>query len=150
MAKKDTELVLLGVPELHRALKDFDVSVHKKVIRYAVRQAAKPVLDAARRLVPVRTGALKRSLRIRALRRQRKRTSIGVQVVTGRDFFKGDTYYGGMVEFGTRHMAPRPFLRPARDQAKDQAIAAFRSALLPGLQREIERLEKKARKANGV
>lgn len=150
MAKKGVDLVLLGVPELHRALKDFDKAVHKKVIRYAVRQAAKPVLDEARRLVPVKTGALRKSLRIRALKRQRKRTSIGVQVVTGEEFFKGDTYYGGFLEFGTKRMAPKPFLRPARDRAKDRAIVEFRSALLPGLQREIERLEKKARKANGV
>lgn len=40
-----------------------------------------------------------------------------------------DVYYGHMVEHGTSHSAPRPFLIPAMEDSKDAAAALVTAAL---------------------
>jgi HK97 gp10 family phage protein len=39
-------------------------------------------------------------------------------------------WYGHLVEFGTVHSAPRPFLIPATEDGRDDAVAAVRAALV--------------------
>ncbi len=46
-------------------------------------------------------------------------------VIAGDD----EVFYGHMVEFGTRHSAPHPFLVPAFEDGKREATAAVRAAL---------------------
>lgn len=133
-------VVMTGLRELDRNLARLSDKMQKKLVRSAVRKAAKPVLDRAKELVPTDTGDLRRSLKIRALKRSRRRSTIGVQVVTGVDFFKGEQYYGGMIEFGTSKMNAKPFLRPAADQSKGKARLIFRQELRSGIIRETRKL----------
>lgn len=114
-----------------------------KIIRPALRAASNEFLTAARANVPVKTGALKRSLVVRSGKRSRR--AIRVLVQTGAGFFTGPTYYGGFVEYGHRvgkrslGMARRfvrgvHFVRRAyeqrRESAKARALAEIRAALL--------------------
>lgn len=137
---KQAQFVVTGLAELDAALHQMSNAVHNKVVRKAVRQAAKPVLKEARRLVPVKTGALRKSLKIKSAKRSRKRTSIGVEVVTGKQFFTGDTYYGGMIEFGTKYIKPRSFLRDAAKAKENEAVSVFRQELRDGIEREAAKL----------
>lgn len=41
----------------------------------------------------------------------------------------GDTFYWRFLEFGTQHIAARPFLRPAIDENKAVAVDKFASAI---------------------
>ena len=81
-------------------------------------------------LVPVDKGALRRSLKIRALKRSRKnKHTVGVRVVTGEDFFKGEQFYGAFLEFGTALISARPFLRPAHDRNKGTVKSIFQQQI---------------------
>ncbi len=61
------------------------------------------IVTTAKRLAPVRTGAL--------------RNSIGYQVKDGKLYVYADTPYAGFVELGTYKMKAQPYLRPAMDSA---------------------------------
>lgn len=62
-------------------------------------EAAEEIKDYAKTLCPVRSGAL--------------RDSIDIQK-EGDDYTIGsDLPYSGIVEYGTMHQAPQPFMRPA-------------------------------------
>jgi len=49
----------------------------------------------------------------------------GVYVVAGDD----EHWYGHFLEFGTRHSAPHPFLIPALEESRAEAVALGREAL---------------------
>ncbi len=108
------ELDERDVRRVEKLFRGMEAKLVKKLQRKAIRQAAKVVAEEAKRIVPVDTGALKRSIKVRALKRSRKnRGRVGARVVTGKGTFRGKTYYGGMVEYGTSRMMARPFMRTA-------------------------------------
>lgn len=105
-------IIVTGDKKLDRALRHLEKNVQRKFARKAMRKAAKDViLPEARARVPVDTGALERSLVVRAARRSRR--GIGVEVRTRDGLFAGDEFYGGFQELGTKHMPADPYLRPA-------------------------------------
>lgn len=71
-------------------------------MRKATRAAAKHVLELARQFVPVDEGDLEASLTVRAMKGRRRRGTVGASVLTREGMFRGDEFYGGFVEFGTR------------------------------------------------
>lgn len=110
----DNVNLLADVRELDRKLKQLPDKVRKTGGRKATRAAAKIVLEDAKRLVPYDTGLLESSLKVRARKRSRKnKNTVGHAVVTGEGFFKGETFYGGFLELGTKHIDADPYLRPA-------------------------------------
>lgn len=70
------------------------------------------VLAEARRLAPVLTGTLRRSLTVVEVRNARGQTEYRV----GWDLSIAE--YGPAVEFGTEDTAPQPHLRPAANKVK--------------------------------
>lgn len=86
--------------------------------RHEVLQAAAFAIQAhAKNIVPVRTGTLKASIQVWP--EGHNRYAVGTTVV-----------YAPYVEFGTRYMAARPYLRPAAQMVADRlgnlASIAFR------------------------
>jgi len=101
----NVQLTFDGDKELAKMFDQLPVTLQKKAMRKAAREAAKVVHQDALELVPKRTGALRASLKVRAAKfRSRKegRTKVGSAVITSDGFFKGDQYYGGFLEFGTK------------------------------------------------
>ena len=134
--------VITGDKELDKVFALFEPKLRKKIARKAVRKAAKPVRDTAVARVPVRPrgthpkdrppGNLKRSIKVRALKRSRRnKHTVGVQVVTGEGFFKGETFYGAFIEFGTKRITKKPFMRPAHDENKGTVRAVFIREIRP-------------------
>ena len=74
----------------------------------AVRYAAQVTKERAQQMAPVRTGALRESLRITGSRLTRRVTA--------------KTPYSMYVEFGTTTQAPQPFLYPAGDKGEEVLI----------------------------
>jgi HK97 gp10 family phage protein len=71
------------------------------VLRKATRRAAKTIiLPAVKDAIPVDTGDLEDALQVRAIKGKRGR--IGHTVGFPDPLFKGDTFYGGFLEFGYR------------------------------------------------
>jgi HK97 gp10 family phage protein len=138
---------VVGGRELQRALQQLESKTRARFARQGMRKGMKLVLAEARAKAPVRTGRLKKSLRIKAAKR-RKKATISIRLAAGEGDFKGDTFYGSFLEYGyhatpryplqafgekiwvsgkrgstpTKWMPPRPFMRPALDNQGPKAI----------------------------
>lgn len=122
----DFGIKMTGFKKLDRQLRKLPGPMAKKALRKGLRAGAKIIQAEAKVRVPKVTGALRKSIRVRAARK--RRGTVGVTVTTGQkdNAFVGDTYYGGMVEFGTSRMTARPFMQPAFDAKKQQALDVIR------------------------
>ena len=119
-----------GYPELERRLNAFEGKHIKATLRKATRSAGKKVLEIAKRLAPRLTGALAASLKVRSVKRRRSnKGDIGVSVQTSAGWFKGDQFYAAFIEFGTRFIESRSYMRQAVIDAAPQAQLEFRTAL---------------------
>lgn len=123
---------ITGVKELDKAFESFEPKLQKKIGRKAARAAAKPVLESARSHVPIDFGTLHDSLKIKALKRSRKNKHIaGVRVLTGEESFKGETFYGAFIEFGTSTIQGRGFMRLAHDENRENVRQIFVNTIKP-------------------
>lgn len=95
-----------GGAELAAALREFPVKFEVQVMGAALREGAKEIETRAKQHVPVRTGKLRDSIKIRR-RTAKARGFINLQVVAG-DRKKGGAFYAHMVEFGTQPHEIRP------------------------------------------
>jgi HK97 gp10 family phage protein len=86
------------------------------------RKAADDVADGARENVAVRTGDLRNAIHV-------EHRGVGEYAVVAGD---DKAWYGLLVEHGTRHNPPRPFLHPAAENAR-AGIQAWGVATLKGL-----------------
>lgn len=129
-------VTITGMEALVARLKALPLKVQRRVVRPAMREAGKVVLEAARNTVPIgETGRLSRSLKVRAKKRTRKGT-IGVNVTAGASLFSGPAYYGGFVEFGTRKMVGRHFMQEAFQRSAASSNAAACDKIAAGIERE--------------
>lgn len=87
------------VQDLLRKLANMPAKIAKKILREESRRAAKDHLLAhARSLTPNRSGLLRRSIKVVAMKRSR--VAVGVRVaMTSKKWTK--QFYGGFVEYGT-------------------------------------------------
>lgn len=99
MARKAT-IVLTGSDSLNRKLLELTSVQAKSAIRSAARPALQPTLQAARALCPARDGKLRRSIKIRAIRRSRTRVGMRLTTSGSDNAFSGKTFYGGFIEWG--------------------------------------------------
>lgn len=83
-------LLLTGVKELDKALRQLEPKMQKKAIKKATRVAAKKVLANTRSLTPKDTGAMSRSFSVRSVtRRTKKKTGVikqGMNKKTGHKY----------------------------------------------------------------
>lgn len=123
-----------GIREIERHLKRMSFKYSREIVREALWQGASPVLKRAKELVPVREGkaggTLKKTLH-RA--RQRKRRIWDTENVFIKHRKPG-AYYAHLVEFGTRHSEPRPYMIPATKQTQGSA----RRIMVDHLRKELK------------
>jgi len=134
--------VRFGVAKFDRKLKALETRLQRKVVRQALRAGARVIAAEAKANAPVgKTGALKDSIRVWALKRSRRR--IGVKVGSSIHAYKGDQFYGAFLEFGTSKMDPKPWLAPAIEAKKGEATRIVDQTLAAGIEREIKALRGK-------
>jgi len=136
------ELNVKGLSDLNKLLNEFPAKVEGNIMRGAMRAGAKVFEDRAKQLVPVKSGSLRDSIKVRT-RSKRGRVSATVSA--------GDkkAFYAHMVEFGTaQHFIKpksrkslffaglamdvvdhpgaksKPFMRPALDGGQTEAVNA--------------------------
>jgi HK97 gp10 family phage protein len=138
-----------GLKELDRALQQLPDRIASNGLRASVYAGAKVVRDEAKLRAPKAAkslgpdqpppGTLKRSVimkQIRELSGQDRQTFF-VTVRHGKKHRKQgkkgnlsqDAWYWRFIEFGTRKMAARPFLRPALDSKRVEAAMAMKKRL---------------------
>jgi HK97 gp10 family phage protein len=93
-------IVLTGDAVLNKKLTYLKGANVKKAIRKASRAALKPLAAATKTAAPRRTGQLRRSIKVKALRRTRK--SVGARVTTERGYYAGlgEAFYAKFIEWG--------------------------------------------------
>lgn len=130
MAVKSPMFVISGEKELDRKIRQLVMGDGPKSVngaaRKATRAAAKIVLDDAKSLVAVDTGKLESSLTVRTASRASKRKNfIGHAITTREGFFESGRFYGGYLEYGTKHMEADEYLRPALYGNESQVRSVF-------------------------
>ena len=123
------EFELEGLRELERAIEAMPAGLHAQVMGAATQAMAREVAKEARKLVPVRTGALKASIRVRRFRERFR----------GRQYRSAAGVYAGgpgarhapLIEYGTFLVPANPFMRTAIMNTRNAQHAAFvRSATM--------------------
>jgi len=136
---------VLGEKELIKAMNKIPFAVKKNKFFMAVfRQAAKPIIEAARSNIKNDTGNLKKSIKAFSTRASRKLPAlyVGPKATGGsakKNSNRGGGYYGAIVEYGSVHSQPKPFMRPAWESKKGQAG----DLLLEGAKAIVEKVLKK-------
>jgi HK97 gp10 family phage protein len=134
-----------GLRECEEALMALPLATSKNVLRRALRKAAEPIEKSAEARVQKRTGKLGASITVgtKLSKRQRRaaaETKTGVEVYVG----AGPLPHAHMLEFGTAHQAPEPFLRPAVDANGKLVIEIFRDDVKAEISKAVQRLQRKA------
>lgn len=139
-----------GMAELAKNLREIPAQLSTKVMRGALHAAGDVIANAAEATAPVRTGQLREDI-VTKVYVSGDLSFNSVRVGPGYDRNKlpvrkrgahagrADTsaspgVYGKFLEFGTRHMAARPWLRPAFELSKEEAVNVFISYIRAGLQ----------------
>jgi HK97 gp10 family phage protein len=127
----------LDMSDLHRNLAALEPAVRRKVLGGALKKAAEPIRAAAERNAPVLTGKLRDNIVVR-LERQGRFAKMGVagRSALARVGFTKAASHGTLQERGTKHHAAQPFLRPAFDAEKDNAVRIARQEIGAALERQ--------------
>jgi len=102
------EIKIEGLGEIQDVLKRFPAEI-KTAVQRVLEYETVQIAERARQLAPVRTGALRAS--IYTVTRDFLSVALGAAV-----------YYAGFVEYGTRKMAARPYLRPAIEEKRQELL----------------------------
>lgn len=124
---------------LLKTLNQLPTRIQKNVMVGAIRSGANIVRDEARRLVPVDTGNLKKS--IATIRRKGDRNTVQFSVTPSKGG-KNDGWYAHFLEFGTSKMSAKPFLRPALDSKQDEVLQATKEYIAKRLPDEVEKAKR--------
>jgi HK97 gp10 family phage protein len=152
-----------GLAELRAALRELPQRIARNVLRGAVSAGAAVIRKEAKARAPLYTGkvaeghpppgTLKRAIYQKQINELSSLTNqvFFVGVRHGKKYQKQgkkgdksqDAYYWRWVEFGTSKMAARPFMRPAFEAKKNEAVAAIKTYLTDRIAKEVAELPKK-------
>ena len=167
-----TEIRIRGLNEINTALRQLPGRMDKKLLDRGLIEGAKLIRDDARARVPLLQhpdprrlrGTIQKAIRAGRVRPEgRYRATVWVRVrpLTRRQMarFKKkrgsggqnnprDPYYWAWVEFGTSKMSARPFMRPAFESKKLEAVHTAVDTLRPLVEAEIAKLGAFSRSLN--
>lgn len=124
---------ITGLEDLFSNLDKLNRSARNQVIRQALEESAKPVLNEARRRVPVDTGKLRDSLVIDEPVLSFKGSG-SIRILASHNL---GGFHAHLVELGTSRQSAQPFLRPALRNTRKQQRAAFVEAVNDGIRKAI-------------
>lgn len=123
---------VVGLQELKAKFAEMPTKVGNRILRTALRTAGKTYLAAVKTESPKLTGLLRRSLKLRAMKRKAGRVGLFVAPKSGMfDSKKG--YYPAVVEYGKRR------LRRASNQHRKQKGGSFIIPPNPYMKRAFEK-----------
>lgn len=141
------EIRLEGLQEIKRILADLGPKIEREVMQKALFDGARVIRDEAQRRVPVKSGTTQRNIFMRRSKRDKPGAFVTVrklnaneikalkakQLLTRKRTLRADPadpFYWRFIEFGFVHrggtrVAARPFLRPAFEATRVQAVEAI-------------------------
>jgi HK97 gp10 family phage protein len=132
-----------GIEECEAALNELTNATARNVLRRALTKAAEPVETAAKRFAPVNQGVLRSDIVTSTQLTKSQRNDSpkkGTTVYVGVSGRRGP--FAHLLEWGTAHSAPHPFMRPAWDSNAGAVLAIF----IRELRAEIEKAKERARR----
>ena len=135
--------------KLIETLQTLPKNIQKNVMVGAVRAGTNVVRDEARRLAPVDTGNLQKSIATIQNTSRNDRFSmvksnpnvISFSVTPSRGG-KYDGWYAHFFEFGTSKMNARPFLRPAFESQQDEVLQVTKEYIANRLPGEVQKAKR--------
>lgn len=144
---------IAGLDQLARVLRELPPAIERKRLAKPVSDAAALIRDEAKRLAPVAIevgkgdpppGTLKAAILLAHIPGDRLTATYAVWVRHGKKFQRmgksgaknGDAFYWTFVEFGTSKMHAQPFMRPAYETRKNQALDVIIDGLRYGVDAE--------------
>lgn len=158
-----TVVRLHGLEQTLRNFREIEPRLQKNALRAAVNQLATETRDDARARVPQDTGNLRRNITSKRGRGFNKHQVSGLVVVREergdrvmsraewrserfkrvREAIK-NAFYWRFIEYGTRFLPARPFLRPALDRLRASIDRRFADAVRGKFERALAGLKKAA------
>jgi HK97 gp10 family phage protein len=141
------EFKLTGLSDLEARLLDLGAELGQKTLAQAARKAFRPVLDAAKELAPIWSGALRDSIKLTV----KKPKDGDAVVVAGLYIGEAAGYDTGelpparrwhFIELGTAHAAAHPFLRPALDGQASTVLDLLKTELTAAIGRAVKKKAK--------
>lgn len=111
-----------GADKLDRQFAKLASGIPADRLRQILHEGGEIIAEEQRRLVPVRTGRLQRSIAVTDEHDTRIYGTLGRRIDDGAKLVyigpvgseeNGDVYYAKFIEFGTSYFGPQPFVRPA-------------------------------------
>ena len=130
---------LTGLDELDRAVKKLPQRLQRRVLNTALRASGRVIQKRAKSLAPVKSGVLRRSIVVRTGKARKGSATVFVTTTKGKGE-KNDAWYAHLVEFGTKLVRARPFLRPAFDETQKEQLDAIGQTLAAGIIKETAKL----------
>jgi HK97 gp10 family phage protein len=127
-------VTMTGFNEFALAMVQFPPEL-EKALQEVARDTAERIATRARRLVPVRSGRTKNSIRVVAdLKHHRYYVEVGPHegMPADKDWPANLSIW---IEFGTRYKSARPFMRPAVDAERDPYGLSLEAAAIRILKR---------------
>lgn len=126
------------VIQINKRLEQFIKKVPVSERRKVYRKAARPMVKQARNNVPVRTGELKKSIKVFSLRRVMDALFVGPKLTKKRSengksvmpFYAHWVEYGFMNKRSGKRVAPVSYMRNAFTSTKDQVKAILEAELI--------------------
>ena len=134
-----------GGAELDRKLQLLGKNAANKLMKKGLKAGAQLIAKEVKKKAPVLTGTLKKSIKVKTSKKKRGKKEIGFNVgfdtkkypqlvayakgassslktkkTTGKRYF-----YPAAIEYGTKNMEPKPFIRPAFNHTKGDAVRAI-------------------------
>jgi HK97 gp10 family phage protein len=126
-----------GLKELEKKMISLGPKISLKALRSSLAAGAKVIKQDAMARVPVKTGTLRKSLYIKRLTKPNpyaERYILGARHGKKMQKRNLDAYYWSWIEFGHKDRSgkavdPRPFIRPAFESRKIQAMDTIKQVL---------------------
>ena len=132
------DLQLFGDKKLDKALGDLSRIQQRKVMKTAQRAAFNPLLKQIKAAVPKDTGALRKSIKLRALNRSRVRSGVSIRTGTRSELGipeDASGYYPAHVELGHEGATPVAYIRATFDANKETIWRRFHTLLWDGIKK---------------
>jgi len=135
-----------GFRGLEKALKELPKATGKSVLRRVLKKRGKPIADDAKTRVPRDEGELADSIDVSTKLSKRQKSLHRRSIDKGTvDMFvgAGPLPHAHLVEFGSVHNQPKPFLRPAWDAGKNKVLGGLENDLWDEINQAARRIASK-------
>jgi HK97 gp10 family phage protein len=139
-ANSIVEMEWKGLPEMEKLLNRLGPEIANKAGQKAAQEAAKIIVEEAKRNVPVKSGDLQRSIVVRA---DKKKYIKEGEVVAVMGFKKPHSRRAHLTEFGTSRSRKQPFFIPAMERKSQDALDKLNEILQAAILKTLNSMKVK-------